>query len=392
MTFTTDVVELTRQLIQIRSVNPPGDEEECARWLAAYLNKFGFATRLLPFGEGRYNLIAEMRGQGQGQLLGFSGHMDTVPLGVAPWSVDPFAGEVKDGLLYGRGSTDMKSGIAAFLVACIESRDVIQRSAGVRVLLTGGEETGCDGARALAQSVPEYLDNVGALIVGEPTQNYPFVGHKGALWLKGMAAGVTAHGSMPESGVNAVYKAVDAINKLRKFELRYRHPLMGGSTMNVGKIQGGMNVNSVPDRAEFEVDLRTVPGMVHQELQDELAGVLGEDISLSAFVDVPPLASDEMHPWMQRVFECCTPFVGAVVPKVVPYFTDGSVLSPKSGNLPIVILGPGEPQTMHKTDEYCRVDRLREGVEVYKAVLLDWVESGPVHAGLGGELATQAVK
>lgn len=387
MTFTTDVVELTRQLIQIRSINPPGNEEECARWLAAYLNSFEFSTRLLPFGEGRYNLIAEMKGDGAGQLLSFSGHMDTVPLGVAPWSVDPFAGEVRDGRLYGRGSTDMKSGIAAFLVACIESRGAIQKSAGVRLLLTGGEETGCDGARALAQSMPEYLDNVGALIVGEPTQNYPFVGHKGALWLKGLAEGVTAHGSMPEAGVNAVYKAVDAINKLRKFELSHSHLLMGGSTMNVGKIQGGMNVNSVPDQAEFEVDLRTVPGMVHQELKDELAGVLGGDISLFAFVDVPPLASDEMHPWMQRVFQCCAPYVGSIVPRAVPYFTDGSVLSPKSGDLPIVILGPGEPQVMHKTDEYCRVDLLREGVQVYKSVLEDWATPRIGYASSDTDLA-----
>lgn len=390
MAYTTDVVELTRQLVQIRSLNPPGSEEACARWLEAYLQSFGFTVKQVPFGEGRFNLVAEWHGEGEGEVLAFSGHMDTVPLGLAPWSVDPFLGEVREGRLYGRGSTDMKSGIAAFLVACIESREALTRhTAGVRLLLTGGEETGCDGARALKQSVPGYLDGVGAMIVGEPTQNYPFVGHKGALWLRGQAAGVTAHGSMPEAGVNAIYKIVDAIDKLRKFELVHRHPLMGGASMNVGTVQGGLNVNSVPDQAAFEVDLRTVPGMAHAELQADLARLIGDDVSLAPFVDVPPLENDELDPWIRRVFACCERFVGAIVPKVVPYFTDGSVLAPQTRTIPVVILGPGEPQMMHKTDEYCRVDRLREGVEVYKSVLADWVSR--VRASEGNRAAGVAL-
>lgn len=372
MTYTTDVVELTRQLVQIQSVNPPGDEEACARWLAAYLDSFGFVTKLMSFGQGRFNLIADYVGKGGGKVLAFSGHLDTVPLGSAAWSVDPFAAEIRDGRLYGRGATDMKSGIAAFLVACIEARDALLGTAGVRLLLTGGEETGCDGARALTQSNPDYHEGVGALIVGEPTRNYPFVGHKGALWLKGSAAGVTAHGAMPEAGVNAIYKVVDAINKLRAFDLVHRHPLMGAASMNVGTIRGGLNVNNVPDQAEFEVDFRTVPGMGHQDLHSDLTVLLGDQVELAPFVDVPPLENNALDPWIQRVFHCCARFVGAIEPKVVPYFTDGSVLAPSSREFPVVVLGPGEPQMMHKTDEYCRVDRLLEGVEVYKSLLVDW--------------------
>lgn len=390
MSYTTDVVELTRQLVQIRSINPPGNEEECARWLAAYLQYFGFDTRLVPFGEGRFNLIAEMRGKREGKVLAFSGHMDTVPLGTAPWSVDPFAGEVREGRLYGRGATDMKSGIAAFLVACIESRDALLDTAGVRLLLTGGEETGCDGARALTESVPDYHENVGALIVGEPTRNFPFVGHKGALWLQGLASGVTAHGAMPESGVNAIYKAVDAINKLRKLDLVHRHPLMGRASMSVGTIHGGINVNSVPDHAAFEVDFRTVPGMEHDELRTDLVRLLGDEVQLAPFVDVPPLESSALDPWIQSVFLCCSQYVGAVVPRTVPYFTDGSVLAPQSRAFPVVILGPGEPQVMHKTDEYCEVDRLREGVDVYKSILTNWKFWGGASRSRDAEEVAQA--
>lgn len=376
MSEATDVVELTKALVRIDSINPPGNEEPCARWLKGFLEAQGFATQLIPFGARRYNLVAELRGRHPGPMLGFSGHMDTVPLGGAPWTVGPLTGELLEGRLYGRGSTDMKSGIAAFVVACLRAKASVAAAGGVRLLLTGGEETGCEGARALRQSKPDYLDGLGALIVGEPTQNYPFIGHKGALWLKVFSKGVTAHGAMPEAGDNAIYKVVEAINKLRRFELVHRHPLMGGASMNVGTIRGGLNVNSVPDHAAFEVDLRTVPGMVHNDLHDELAQLLGDEVRLEPFVDVPPLEVDQLHPWIQRVYHLCAlhggAMAGAIVPKVVPYFTDGSVLVPRARAVPVVILGPGEPQMMHKTDEYCRVDRLEEGVRIYEAILKDW--------------------
>lgn len=368
-----DPIELTQALIRIPTVNPPGDEDQCARWLAGFLQEQGFSARLHTFGPRRFNLVAEWVGQGGGPWLGFSGHLDTVPLGGAPWTQDPFGGVIDAGLLYGRGSTDMKCGLAAFIAACARSRNALRSCRGVRLLLTGGEETGCDGARALREGVGESLANLGALIVGEPTQNYPFIGHKGALWIRGRSNGETAHGSMPEDGDNAIYKVADAVAKLRSFTTPHWHPLMGGCTVSVGTISGGINVNSVPDRASFEVDVRTVPGVSHSALRDDMAGHLGPEVRLESFVDVPPLAPTETHPWLGRVFACCAPFhAEAIVPKVVPYFTDGSVLVPQDGSLPTVILGPGEPQMMHKTDEYCRVDRVREAVQVYSAILADW--------------------
>lgn len=368
-----DVVQLTQALVRLPTVNPPGDEEHCARWLAAFLSEQGFSVRLHVFGARRVNLLAELPGQGDSPWLGFSGHLDTVPLGAAEWSHDPFGGTVAHGLLYGRGATDMKSGIAAFICACLRSRSALRACRGVRLLLTGGEETGCEGARALKASVDEALQDLGALIVGEPTQNYPHVGHKGALWLRGIASGVTAHGSMPEAGDNAIYKIVAAVRSVSRYARPERHALMGGATVNVGTIAGGSNVNSVPDRASFELDLRTIPGIDHAALRGDLAARVGSEVRLETLVDVPPLVTDTMDPWLRRVFACCAPYHGEdIVPKVVPYFTDGSVLVPPDGSLPAVILGPGEPQMMHKTDEYCRVERLREAVPLYSAILADW--------------------
>lgn len=367
-----DALAFTRELIRTPSINPPGDEEACARLVGAELERNGFKVQLQQFGERRFNLVADLAGSGSGLPVGFTGHFDTVPLGNAPWRFDPFAADVADGRVYGRGASDMKAGIAAFIAACIGARDDLSRSGGVHLVLTGGEETGCDGAKALAAVRPPMIRPVSLLLVGEPTCNYPYIGHKGALWLRGTTHGKTAHGSMPEQGANAIYKAVRAIDRLQQFEMPEQHPLMGKPTLNVGTIRGGLNINSVPDRTEFEMDIRTVPGMEHQCLCDRIAHYLGQEIDVQVLVDVPGIATPAEDPAIQRVYALCAHLhAEPLVPRAVPYFTDGSVLVPAAGNPATVILGPGELQLAHQTDEYCRVDRLQQAVELYRAILLD---------------------
>ena len=125
------------------------------------------------------------------------------------------------------------------------------------------------------------------MVVAEPTSNYPFVGHKGALWLRAKATGVTAHGSMPERGVNAIYKAARAVGKLEAFRFQNPpHDLMGQATLNVGTIRGGLNINSVPDEAPFAIDIRTVPTVNHRALLDELTRQLAPDVSLETLMDL----------------------------------------------------------------------------------------------------------
>lgn len=367
-----DAVALTKEMIRIPSVNPPGDEEACARFVGRVLESIGFAVTLQQFGPGRFNLVADLKGSAAGDPIGFTGHFDTVPLGNAAWSFDPFAAETADGRVYGRGSSDMKAGIAAFIAACASVRQALDGTAGVHMVLTGGEETGCDGAKALAAVKPPLIRPLSLLIVGEPTANYPYVGHKGALWMRGTAHGKTAHGSMPEQGSNAIYKAVRAIDKLQHFEMSERHALMGQPTLNVGTIRGGLNINSVPDRTEFEIDIRTVPGMQHQCLCDRISHFLTSEIDLSILVDVPPLSTDPAHAAIRKIFALCAPFHAApITERSVPYFTDGSVLVPVTGQPPTIILGPGEPQMAHQTDEYCVLQRIDEAVEIYRNTLLD---------------------
>ena len=148
MTQHRDGVELTRDLVAFRTVNPPGEERARDAFLAEILWAAGFACILQTVGENRANLIARI-GCGDVPPLVLTGHIDTVPLGAAEWSVDPFADDIVDGRLYGRGSSDMKSGVAALVAAAVDRTAALADGPGVVLAITAGEETGCDGAAAL---------------------------------------------------------------------------------------------------------------------------------------------------------------------------------------------------------------------------------------------------
>ncbi len=366
-----DGVALTRALVAFRTVNPPGEERACAGFLADLLGRAGFACALQPMGTDRANLIARI-GRGGSPPLVFTGHIDTVPLGAAPWSVDPFAGEIKDGRLYGRGSSDMKSGVAAFVAAAISCAGALADGPEVVLAITAGEETGCDGARAIAES--GAIGPAALLVVAEPTANAPMIGHKGALWLKAVMTGVTAHGSMPEHGDNAVYKAARAIVRLSEFDFNVaRHPSLGGPTLNVGTVAGGMNVNSVPDRADVGIDVRTIPGMDHAALRDGLSGLIGENAAIETLFDLPGVWTDPAAPRAARAIAAAVAVTGeAFAPGGPAYFTDASVLTPAPGHPPTLILGPGQPEMAHQTDEYAEVARIEQAVEIYRRILDDW--------------------
>src|SRR5262245_35310598 len=144
----TDVVALTRELVRFDTINPPGAEAVAVDHVARLLDAAGFAVRTHELGPGRTSLVARI-GSGDGAPLCFTGHIDTVPLGGQPWTRDPHAGELGDGRLYGRGSSDMKSGLAAFVTAAVDLAPHLGGTPGLELVVTAGEETGCDGARQL---------------------------------------------------------------------------------------------------------------------------------------------------------------------------------------------------------------------------------------------------
>jgi succinyl-diaminopimelate desuccinylase len=241
------------------------------------------------------------------------------------------------------------------------------------LVITAGEETGCSGAEALVRANGQ-LGQVGALVVAEPTGNKPLVGHKGALWLEAETRGVTAHGSMPEQGVNAVYKAARAVAALQEFDFNVaRHDVLGGPTINVGTIQGGLNINSVPDRAIIGIDIRNIPAQSHAQIREQLTSYLGRDVTLRTLLDAKSVWTDPHHPWISEVFQVAwnVEGVGDDI-GAAPYFTDASVLTPAFGSPPTVIIGPGELALGHQTNEYCLVSRIERATEMYAQLVRNW--------------------
>lgn len=368
-----DAVALTRKLLSFNTINPPGAEQECAAHLGSLLERAGFRVDYAAFAPTRTSVVARIGRDMDKPPLGFTGHMDTVPLGGAPWKRDAFGASLEGGRLYGRGSSDMKSGVAAFVVAALAQAERLRQSPGVTLVLTADEECGCGGAAHLARET-NLLGRVGALLVGEPTANYPLVGHKGALWLEARTTGITAHGSMPERGDNAVYKAARAVDVLRQFDFGVEpHPLMGPPTLNVGTLHGGLNINSVPDRATIGIDIRTIPGQDHAGVRSKLQHALGDAVEIVPIVDVEAIYSNPESGWMQQVFAAAERQIGErPQARSATYFTDAAVLNAVYRDVPICVLGPGEPQLAHQTDEYCLVDRVEQSVDMYAELLRAW--------------------
>jgi succinyl-diaminopimelate desuccinylase len=180
---------------------------------------------------------------------------------------------------------------------------------------------------------------------------------------------------MPELGINAVYSGARLVTKLEEFGFNSRpHPGLGSPSLNVGRFAGGLNINSVPDRAEIEIDIRTVPGMDSSRLTEALTSYLHPEMStLEQRLDLAPVWTDPQAPWVQAVIQIANKTAQATTElRGAPYFTDASVLKSAYHGAPAVILGPGEQDMAHKTDEYCFIDRIEQSVGIYTEVIRDW--------------------
>jgi len=366
-------VRLLTECVQLPTVNPPGDEKLAADWLAEQLKRRGFNPRVDDLGGNRANVMTVLHGTGEKPALVFNGHLDVVPVGDTPWTHDPFAGVRENGRLYGRGSSDMKSGLIAMVMAA----DALKQ-AGVRLkgdLIISGvadEETGALGAKSWVLS--GGLQGVGAIVIGEPTNLEVYIAEKGAFWLEITTYGKTAHGSMPDLGINAVMHMTAALQSLTRLSLPFQpHPLFDKPTMNVGTIAGGNKTNVVPDRCTVTIDLRTLPGMRHEDILQDIRQTLDglrEVIPAFAYelrviAERAPVASDPQAPIVETALAVLEAHGRRQPPKATPGFaTDASVFQPASG-APFMIFGPGIPQLAHQPNEYVELDTYLESIELF---------------------------
>lgn len=353
----SDVIELAKELIAVRT---EGDHEELlTTLLAPELERAGFAVRLIPLAPGRTNLIASYHGGG---ALTLSGHLDVVPA-VGTWTHSPFTPVIAGGRLYGRGSSDMKGGVAAMVRAVCDHARTATR--GFTLVLTSGEETGCLGAAQIAALLPPER----MLIIGEATDNALRYGHKGCTWLDLAVAGISAHASRPDLGRNAIDELTAALSTAHEAFPSTDHDPLGSATLNVGTISGGSQPNLVPATATAQLDVRTVPGFPLESYLDALREALPHGELNSQFA-LPAVWTDPASSHSLVLADLVAEVTGhRAAPTGTPYFTDAAVMHGAGGSY---ILGPGDPAEPHTVDESCSVARIEQAHELYGRILEAW--------------------
>ncbi len=370
-----DPVELTRELVRLDTVNPPGNEARCLDLLGRLLEEAGFRVTDVPLAPGRPNLIARPPGTEDREALAFTGHVDVVPLGTEPWSHQPFGAEIEGGRLYGRGASDMKSGTATIVAAAIEAARRSGGTAPVELVLTSCEEIGLEGAATVARS--GRLGRAGALVVAEPTGLRAAIGYRGLVWCDLHFTGRTAHASQPEQGDNALLKAARAAVALAGWDFDgAEHPALGRPGLNIARIEGGQNYNSVPDRAKLGIDMRLLPEQRLEEVERRLVEISG-CTRLERLMATPPVWTDPSDPWLRSVKAVLEELAGGPVELgTVPYSTDASYLTTGYGGVPVLVLGPGEAEQAHQTDEWCEVAKIEKAFEIYLRLIEAWTAGG----------------
>ena len=355
-----DPVALARALIATPSVNPVleasgAGEAAVAELTAEWLRGWGFSVDESEVAPGRWNVVGRLEGEGAGPTLLLNGHLDTV--GVAGMSVDPFGAELRDGRLWGRGSCDMKGGVAALLAAAAG----VARSGSpgtLIVALTADEEHASLGMEALVASGMK----ADAAVVCEPTSLAVMPAHKGFVWIEAAFRGRAAHGSRPDAGVDAIEHAARYLTALGALRSRLAagdpHPLLGHGSFHAGTIDGGSAPSVYPDACRLVLERRTLPdenvaGIIEefQAVLDELAADVPElDAKLTRGLARPATQIPNDSPLVEGLVAAC---VGEGVDPVLAGMTawvDGAFLN--EAGTPAVCFGPGSIAQAHSADEW----------------------------------------
>ena len=377
---TTDqeaLISLTQRLIQFPTEDPPGREIEMAQFVYETTQQMGMESLIDEFLPGRANVIARVKGGGSKPGLVFSAHFDTMTIGTQPWSHPPFGGEVHDGKIYGRGTSDMKSGMAAMLVAAQKIMQSGTPLSGDLILaFSAGESSNCIGAKRMLERGD--IDDAGAIIVSEPSSLRILIAETGTFWIKATATGVPGHTSGATGGLgtgsNAILKLVKLINQLQNFHFDVApHPLLGQPTVSIGTIQGGTAVNQTPDHAALGLDVRFLPGMEADQMLADLQALAGPEIRFEIIDLKPPVEIADDHPLVQLTATAVTARWGPVDPPGgVAYYSDAVFLSPAL-NIPRVIIGPGELGFSGIVDEYVEIKKLVASAEIYQQIATDYL-------------------
>lgn len=369
-----ELVELLQNLVRINSENPPGNENDIAIYIKEYLSKNEIDSEIVPLSNNnRSSLVAKLPGK-ELKNIAFCGHLDTVRVENEHWSMPPFEGLIDGNRMYGRGTSDMKGGIAAavYSTVLLKRKKIVPQKT-IMIALTADEEWGYGGAKVLTEK--GFFDQTDFLIIAEPTNSNVAIAEKGELWISIKLFGKSAHGSTPEVGINTVIPGSKLIIEITKRikEIFKEDSFLGKSTINVGQIHGGTQVNIVPSFTEIQLDFRVITEE-DKENTVQLIKAISDDISIKYKVKVEidifnykePIISSPDNFYIKK-FKKAT---GVEKFTVAKYCTDGAIIVPAQ-KIPFVIYGPGNIEQAHQNDEYIELGSLYQSVDNFLNFLID---------------------
>jgi acetylornithine deacetylase/succinyl-diaminopimelate desuccinylase len=364
------VVELTKTLVAIDTQNPPGGEWTAIAACREALAPFDATFEDFEIASGRTSLLATVD-HGAERTLIVNGHLDVVPVDFSGWTRDPFAGEEADGRIYGRGTADMKGGIAA----AVEALHVLRRAGrapacNVAFHLVADEERG--GAFGTDALVAAGKVQGHACLVPEPTGMNICVAERGLLVAAITVHGRPAHGSEPRNGVSAIEQAAKVVLALHAADFGPPdHELLGRPTCNIGVISGGSGHNTVAEQCTLQADRRLLPGMTEAEAVAQLRALVDTVADLEYDLDVVVYGEaselDPAHPFVEQVRQAIVATgTGDTQPATIgmAFTTDARFVRNQAG-IPAVVCGPGEVAQAHTFDEYVTVDALVHASAAY---------------------------
>ena len=375
------LIRLTQDLVRIPTQNPPGNEKGCAEYIHSTLNQWGVETKMIsePFPH-RPQIMATVNGREPGPTLILNGHIDVVPEGSrSHWKYDPYGGVVEEGRIYGRGSSDMKGGLAAMMILAKVLHEKGLPRGKVIFQFAIGEETGDPGTKHLLS----ILGNKGDFgIVLEPTSLRVGTAEKGLAWFRITWGGKPAHASVAEQGINPIEKAVKFGRRLMEHDQKlrtYLHPLLGTPKCTMTMINGGTKENVIPESCSLIIDRRfnpeETPDRVESELRNILEELTREDpdfkyqierrmVYESAEIPVDSLIANVLRKYAAQISGISKEPFGTMYSTDVRNFINDA-------KIPAVTFGPGDVHQAHTFNESIEIQQIVDCVRILLLAVTD---------------------
>ena len=373
------VIELTKALVAVDTRNPPGNERPIEGVVREALDRWRPRWTSVEPAPGRLSLVAELdhpEGSGADRLtLIINGHLDVVPVRAAAWTHDPFDPQVLDGRLYGRGTADMKGGIAAAICALdvLDKAGVTPACNLVFHLVADEERGGRLGTQAL---LDRGLIQGNACLVPEPTDMELCIAERGLLQARIVVEGRPGHGSRPREGVSAIEHAAQLVLALHAADFGdVEHPLLGRPTANVGTISGGSAFNTVAESCVIGLDRRILPGATEASTEVEIRKLiegaaidgLRYEFDLDTFGEASEM--DATDPWVKQVGEAVARATGRQPGIIGMTFTTDARFVRNQAQIPTVVCGPGAVEQAHGNDEFVSVESLVDATAAFAELM-----------------------